>query len=633
MIYHFPALLYFLLVSNPAFSTALDLSVKETASSANLQITQSISCPAMPRIKSAIVFQSVSAPQIEPMNEQEFQTDPNNPDFKSYDLVMDKPAGILIQLEENFRSQMEMDNEFRIALYIGKADNQVYANSCFHDRLYDVMRREDIEYCSFTGNSLESRGYYKFFPLPMFSLSFDSFLIQGNTDIPVRLALSYRYNERCQTEKTFKINLIKTHNLKLGFTRIDGGGSCYASGNINTGYDITPFDKVRDFANSDEVFYQIERMFPIVRANSYAVRYSWNKRSYDFIQGNCNNRKVVERPTRTVGLLSDIAMLEYIRASLEYDKLMAVVPESYFVFHRGKDHDSAGFFIQPRWRGRFLWWKHGFLGGSWNVAIVHEEQEDKGTVSHELAHILGQGREFYKPHEMCRQYRGSALKACNTYKIQRALLAGDQFWRLLKDRFSIVNNKGNDIEDIWIDRDTYQKTFQTLSRRTVIPRDEEFLGKSIVASDYYREKESSLKAVISGFYSENEEDFIAPSIRIEKTKLLTPSFTPKDTELTVMTFELKEGDVLLQQIKRPMLEMSIGAVYKGDISKEELFEVSPAMVIFKLPENSKERNLWIYALNPKNQVIYSAPVPTREGGNSLKEEMANLVDELKDTGL
>ncbi|MCZ0932827.1 MAG: hypothetical protein OXJ52_06725 [Oligoflexia bacterium] len=169
----------------------------------------------------------------------------------------------------------------------------------------------------------------------------------------------------------------------------------------------------------------------------------------------------------------------------------------------------------------------------------------------------------------------------------------------------------------------------------MIPKDEEFLGKSIVASDYYREKESSLKAVVSGFYSEKEETFIAPQIRIEKTKLLTPSFAPKDTELTVMTFQLKEGEALLQQIERPMLKMSLEAVYKDNISTEALFEFSPAMVIFKLPENSQERDLWIYALNSKAQVVYSAPVPKKEEGDSFKEEMTSLVDELqlKDTDL
>ncbi|MCZ0932828.1 MAG: hypothetical protein OXJ52_06730 [Oligoflexia bacterium] len=426
---------HLLLAISPVLSTALDSSVKEEkqiTSDRHLQVAQSRGCPALPRIKSATVFQSVSAPQIEPMRDQEFQRDPNNPDFKSYDLVMDKPAGVLIHLEENFRTQREMANEFRMALYIGKKSNQIYSNVCFHDRLYDVMKSENIEYCSFTGNSLEDRGYYKFFPLPMFALSFESFLKQGAVDIPVKLALSYIYNEKCKAEKTFKINLIKTHNLKLGFTRIDGGGHCYASRNINTGYDITSFDKVRDFVNSDEVFYQIEQMFPLVRARSETVKYSWNNISYDYIKGRCDNSRAVERPKRTVGLLSDIAMLEYIRAGLGYDKLIAVVPESYFTFHGGKDHDSEGFLIQPLWRGQLLWWKYGFLGGSWNVAIVHEDQKDKGTVSHELAHILGQGREFYKPHEMCRQFRGSALEACEDYQIPLALSAGDPVLRAYK---------------------------------------------------------------------------------------------------------------------------------------------------------------------------------------------------------
>ena len=48
----------------------------------------------MPEIKSAVVFQSVEAPQIKPLNQQEHQKDPNNPYFKIYNLVQRKLAGV-----------------------------------------------------------------------------------------------------------------------------------------------------------------------------------------------------------------------------------------------------------------------------------------------------------------------------------------------------------------------------------------------------------------------------------------------------------------------------------------------------------------------------------------------------------
>ena len=47
----------------------------------------------MPDIESQFVFQSVEAPQIEPIHQQ------GNP-FDNYDLVMGKPAGVLVDLDK-----------------------------------------------------------------------------------------------------------------------------------------------------------------------------------------------------------------------------------------------------------------------------------------------------------------------------------------------------------------------------------------------------------------------------------------------------------------------------------------------------------------------------------------------------
>ena len=262
-------------------------------------------------------------------------------------------------------------------------------------------------------SNLRSEGYHKFFPLPMKGTSLNR---EGLT-LSVKLTLyprDYENDKKCHQEKIFQIKIIKTQNLKLGFTRIYGGKNCYASKNIHTGYDPVSFNTVRDFVESDEVRYKIQNMFPIVKASSRALNYFWKNRNYNYVYGICDNNRAKDRPKKTVGLLSDISGLEYIRTSLGYHKLIAVVPESYFVFHRGINHDSSGFMISPSWkswRWFLIWsWKSGFLGGSWNVAFVHEDQVNKGTVSHELAHTVGQGREFYKSHKQCRSFRGSPLE-------------------------------------------------------------------------------------------------------------------------------------------------------------------------------------------------------------------------------
>ena len=219
--------------------------------------------------------------------------------------------------------------------------------------------------------------------------------------------------------------------------------------------------------------------------------------------------------------------------------------------------------------------KTGFLGGSWNIAFIDEGERNKGTIAHELAHTLGQGREFYEPNKICRRFKGTPFKACNKYKISFALNTwtdrDGQHWEFLKDKFSIMNKKPG-IKNIWIDRETYQKIFKVLSRKAVIENNEELNGHPIVSS-YRRERQSSLKAITTGFYYKKEEAFVVPDIKIHQTELLTPSFFPdiENTKLSVVTFQLRENKRILQEIKRPILPMQIKTLYKDKLPETEPF--------------------------------------------------------------
>ena len=254
----------------------------------------------------------------------------------------------------------------------------------------------------------------------------------------------------------------------------------------------------------------------------------------------------------------------------------------------------------------------GFLGGSWNIAFIHEDAFNKGVIAHELAHTVGQGREFYEPNEVCRQFKGKSSTTCKDYKIPFALNTrtdkDGQHWKFLRDKLSIMNNKP-DIHNIWIDRETYQKIFKVLSKEAVIENTEE-LHEYPITLNYRRERQSSLKAITTGFYYEEKEVFIVPDIKIRETKLLTLSFSPdtQDTKLSVVTFQLREGEKILQEIRRPILPLQIKTLYKDKLPETEPFDFSPFMVIFNLPQDYKERHLEIVALSPKGKKIYSAPV-------------------------
>ena len=173
---------------------------------------------------------------------------------------------------------------------------------------------------------------------------------------------------------------------------------------------------------------------------------------------------------------------------------------------------------------------------------------------------------------------------------------------------AIMNNKA-DIHNIWIDRETYQKIFKVLSKKAVIENAEE-LHEYPITLNYQREKQNSLKIITTGFYYEKEDVFVIPDIKIRETKLLTPSFSPdtENTKLSVVTFQLREGKKILQEVIRPILPMQIKTLYKDKLPETEPFDFSPLMVIFHLPQDYKERHLEIIALSPNGKKIYSAPV-------------------------
>ena len=214
----------------------------------------------------------------------------------------------------------------------------------------------------------------------------------------------------------------------------------------------------------------------------------------------------------------------------------------------------------------------------------------------------------------CRQFRGDSFQKCQKYEIPRVLDAfienGRQKWNFIKNRYSIMSNEGKSIDDIWIDRDTYQKALKILSKKAVVPNDEELYGESIVL---YQKQESSLKAIITGFYDERERKFLTPDLKIRKTKLFTPSVYPKteNTKLPVITFQLKEGERVLETIKQLVLKMQIKTLYKNKTSKIEPLGLSPLMAAFKIPLDYKTRSLRIVILDPWKKEISSISLKKR----------------------
>ena len=93
----------------------------------------------------------------------------------------------------------------------------------------------------------------------------------------------------------------------------------------------------------------------------------------------------------------------------------------------------------------------------------------------------------------------------------------------------------------------------------------------------------------------------------------------KEDNISFVTFRLKEEDAILQELKRPVFEMEIELFYKNSFPVTRPFDFSHTLVAFNLPENYQERELKVFVLDPKGNIIYSFLVPKEATENKIKK--------------
>ena len=692
-----------------------------------------------PQIIHQMVYQSVEAPQIEPLIVQERQEDPENPVFKSYDLVKGKPAGVLIKIKyhqqpricfqtfdphkclgkRNFNLRLQIKDQFIVTKCVpvvkteeGKpklVSSETSSTSTCSFSSQDFSPHDPnpiifkfVEITTELIDSIELDQYLKqeemnIYPYYLFSIlgKMNDTVIKKvdteNSNIPIRLNIvelekepesesvilnevkvssldfendlslgNCKKNIKLNSANEFCLNVIELPTLKLGFTRIIGkNNNCNHKENdpsAPNGYLTVSPDKIQEFIHSAEVTDYLPTMFPLVKVTSNLLITSKNQ---DFIPGNCNTKvtrvqyaykrripkeeiewvwkrrvkewivveiiikigewiweqikKIVVRNIYEMseGLIMDIAEMEFERREKGYSNLFAIVPKEYFLFHKLEEEEIYGFILVPFDIASLFIDVHkwDFLGA---VAFIREDQINKGTVSHELAHLLGQRRELYEEHEYCQQFRGSKSVPCRRYKIPRALdVDTDEQgpkWNFVTDKFSIMGPEQG-ITKLWLDRETYQRTFSVLAKIYLAIQDN---IKNRRLSHSSKQASIKQKILISGFYNREENNFMPAKPRIHETNLTTVSFKGlKNENLPLITFQLKnhKRNYLLKEIQRPVPKMNLSFLLKkesGEVDCEEKpFDFSYALAAFNFPENEKVEDLQVLVLDPKGEEIFS----------------------------
>ena len=506
--------------------------------------------------------------------------------------------------------------------------------------------------------------------------------VKPNAESKVSLG-NCRNNINLQAPNEFCLNVLELEGLLLGFTRILGGSvkgeeegekkkkeqrieNCYSTEeefkglDTPNGYSPVSSDTVMSFLESNEINTFLPSLLPLSQLSSDFFK--TKKEGKDFIIGHCDNgpvSKIVLNiiPQRsggyrggewsnpfpdkefTLGLLKDIRNLRMERAEWKengkrkYDKLFAVVSKKYFLYHQlhkslkiPRNREIYGFSLMLDFyetlRGHFQMFNDAdqpwsFLG---DVAFIREDQLEKGTLSHELVHLLGQKRDFYKVTSPdCRPFGGPLekipLKACKEYKITKALETwvekGKLFWNFVTGRYSIMDNE-QDIEQLWIDRESYQRVFSVIAKvnRVIQEKQARQLGSL---------PQNSKKILVAGFYHKEWDRFVVPKVKTLKTSQITPSYSREPVgNGDYLTFQLKDRkNQTLKEISYPVFKTRLGFLYQKEHSKaadcESVpFDFSYLHAVFAVPEHSKLEDLRIVVLGPKGNAIFSSSVPEKE---------------------
>lgn len=499
-------------------------------------------CRNAPWIKKAVVFQSVEAPQIEPLQHQ--YEDQQGLPYGEYDLVRRKPAVVFVDIEGSRK-------RFGVL--------RVFVNN-------DLYFEEEI------------RASQRDFPIGL-PMKADG-LLDGVGSATVWIRFIPYNDPNCYDQISFKVTVWETKKLYLRFAKINNRNckplreyplykigrhrtyqDSYKTNNLPYWpYGSVSFKDVENFKFSDEVQDYLPEMLPVAEEGFRIYR--------DIIdlEGHCDNRPVGEYDSsfkyyiESIGILEDINELERqrIKQKEAENKIVAIIPKNYIPFHRTNSFDVEvaeeatelyGFvlhkYIYTKWRvlGMFNW---NVVAGSSHVLFVREDRYKHSTLSHELGHTLGQrGKEFYDPKHTCKDFKYQPDEDCDLYRIDRSLKFGQIKQKLL----SIMHSGSIPINQKWIDRETFQKIFAYL-----LTDDNRQIASSILNSPLNRDRALSKDTavtnepivIISGIYLKNgnlrkEKFFYDPKIEIHKEGgLLTPSTEGGDIQI-----ELKlEGKVI-----------------------------------------------------------------------------------------
>ena len=559
------------------------------------------------KIEGLTVFQSVESPKLHPHNK--------------YDLVKGKTAVALVDIKNNLLDKtddLKIDHEdFFVSLnIIDNTRNLIYSD--YSDCLEFIYAEEeynpnDSSFCFFTKEELENKKSFQRLLLIPTDL-------KTGKDFMAEISLKYK-NEVC-SYKEFYFRMHNTRPLTLGFTGLDGS-------KCQSGL-ITDYEEILDLQHSAEVTSYIPNMFPVSDYLATLTRndnFFIHPESFSFLTADCSKEGFL---FGVGGMIQDIRKAMEKRNRIGVEKLVLVVPEDYFEYHKikGNIKDNIkgikGMVIRKAKKYKFFGISFGSVPGH-HIAFVRERYDyfrsmkNKGVLSHEIGHTLGQEVEFYEKDtnndgladtfEYCKEIWGGSNQTCTEHKILRAFSNVENYRGIIISKNTIMSNREennfNWMRSKWIDRNTYYKSFHYLKKPDT---DQE---ESLIWLDRLFKFRQDI-VTFSGLYIPEKQEFVlVPDEYYPTVEGSRNGFVSEDYDIGDLLIEYKKGDRIISK-RKFITDMRIEFL-KSDDEKNtaggQVMTLDIVPVVVSLPVNEH------YGDDDKELIVSLID----EQGNKLKE--------------
>ena len=570
-----------------------------------------------PAIAHQMVYQSVESPQIEPLDKQEFQINPDKPVFKSYDLVRRKSAGVVVEIKYP-RSCTLDDEKFTLGLDIDA--ESVEKIKCLS---FIQNTQRDLEFSSSFPSESDCIFSIKDFPTTDEILKFIEFpmdsINKDRRDMPVRVNLfdenghsisnsGYVSVDNNNWEKLsycaefinlssaneFCLNMYSAKSLSLGVISIKGGCN-------NKDLSSAPY-AINNLISSDEVQDYLPVIFPMpepkkiediiepLRLKHIRKPETLIKRNplfqinqgalpeHEFLSSpSCNNKKVFPNKIGkewSFGIQEMIRAFSSLNRRSSKNRIVATVSRDFLNYHN-VPVNTVGFV-----------WAYKGRSSDRNILFMDENSTEIGTLLHEMGHSLGQLKEFYKDFYdkkrtkpvLCQKFNGSSEVFCwNQYFIKTGFkaLKGGSFEWLTPQKHSIMHGARESIYKEWIDRETFQKAFRFLKT------------SAVYHASFQAEYKQFPKLMVSGFYNKITNKMQAletESLEFKSAELTSPLTDGLSDEgrLDYIKIQLEQNNKTVYEVRHPS-DMYVEIYREGGEYENETISLPTSLIHAVLP--------------------------------------------------